>query len=80
MFPKKRLKKTKRTTGTTRTAIQRAINKEKQFAAIFQKKNDEQKSEKAIVVVAHIYRPVTGQRQTLIYWTIRTLFIAVTTL
>ena len=27
------------------------------------------------VVVAHIYPPVSGQRQTLIYWTICTLFI-----
>ena len=31
------------------------------------------------VVVAHIYPPVTGQRQTLTYWTIRTLFISWTT-
>ena len=31
------------------------------------------------VVVAHIYPPVTGQRQTLTYWTIRTLFITRTT-
>ena len=29
---------------------------------------------KIVVVVAHIYPPVTGQRQTLTYWTIRTLF------
>ena len=28
-----------------------------------------------VVVVAHIYPPVTGQRQTLTCWTIRTLFI-----
>ena len=27
-----------------------------------------------VVVVAHIYPPVTGQRQTLTCWTIRTLF------
>ena len=27
-----------------------------------------------LVVVAHIYPPVTGQRQTLTCWTIRTLF------
>ena len=33
-----------------------------------------------VVVVAHIYPPVTGQRQTLTYWTIRTLFVEVTTL
>ena len=32
------------------------------------------------VVVAHIYPPVTGQRQTLSCWTIRTLFITRTTL
>ena len=31
------------------------------------------------VVVAHIYPPVTGQRQTLTYRTIRTLFITRTT-
>ena len=31
------------------------------------------------VVVAHIYPPVTGQRQTLSCWTIRTLFITRTT-
>ena len=31
------------------------------------------------VVVAHIYPSVTGQRQTLTCWTIRTLFIAGTT-
>ena len=31
------------------------------------------------VVVAHIYPPVTGQRHTLTYWTIRTLFITRTT-
>ena len=31
------------------------------------------------VVVAHIYPPVTEQRQTLTYWTIRTLFITRTT-
>ena len=30
-----------------------------------------------VVVVAHIYPPVTGQRQMLTYWTIRTLFITV---
>ena len=33
-----------------------------------------------VVVVAHIYPPVTGQRQTLTCWTIRTLFITRTTL
>ena len=32
------------------------------------------------VAIAHIYPPVTGQRQTLTYWTIRTLFITTTTL
>ena len=32
-----------------------------------------------VVVVAHIYPPVTGQRQTLTCWTIRTLFITRTT-
>ena len=32
-----------------------------------------------VVVVAHTYPPVTGQRQTLTYWTIGTLFVAVTT-
>ena len=32
-----------------------------------------------VVVVAHIYPPVTGQRQTLSCWTIRTLFITRTT-
>ena len=32
-----------------------------------------------VVVVAHIYLPVTGQRQTLTCWTIRTLFITRTT-
>ena len=32
-----------------------------------------------LVVVAHIYPPVTGQRQTLTYWTIHTLFITTTT-
>ena len=32
------------------------------------------------VVVAHIYPPVTGQRQTLTCWTICTLFITWTTL
>ena len=31
------------------------------------------------VVVAQIYPPVTGQRQQLTYWTIRTIFIAMTT-
>ena len=31
------------------------------------------------LVVAHIYPSVTGQRQTLTYRTIRTLFIALTT-
>ena len=34
---------------------------------------------KGFVVVALIYPPVTGQRQTLTYWTIRTLFITTTT-
>ena len=38
------------------------------------------RTDRAIVVVAHIYPPVTGQRQTLTYWTIRTLFITTTTL
>ena len=33
----------------------------------------------AVVIVAHIYPPVTGQRQTLTCWTIRTLFITLTT-
>ena len=33
-----------------------------------------------VVVVAHIYPPATGQRQTLSCWTIRTLFITRTTL
>ena len=32
-----------------------------------------------VVVVAHIYPSVTRQRQTLTYWTIRTLFITTTT-
>ena len=32
-----------------------------------------------VVVVAHIYPSVTGQRQTLTCWTIRTLFITRTT-
>ena len=32
-----------------------------------------------VVVVAHIYPPVTGQRQTLSCWTISTLFITRTT-
>ena len=32
-----------------------------------------------VVVVEHVYPPVTKQRQMLTYWTIRTLFIAVTT-
>ena len=32
-----------------------------------------------VVVEAHIYPPVTGQRQTLTCWTIRTLFITRTT-
>ena len=32
-----------------------------------------------VVVVAHIYPPVTGQRQTLTCWTIRTLLITRTT-
>ena len=32
-----------------------------------------------VVVVAHVYPPVTGQRQTLTCWTIRTLFITRTT-
>ena len=32
-----------------------------------------------VVVVARIYPPVTGQRQTLTCWMIRTLFIARTT-
>ena len=31
-----------------------------------------------VIVVAPIYPPVTGQRQTLTYWTIRTLFIGLT--
>ena len=31
------------------------------------------------VIVVYVYTPVTGQRQTLTYWTIRTLFIEVTT-
>ena len=35
---------------------------------------------KYIVVVAHIYPPVTVQHQTLTYWAFRTLFIAVNTL
>ena len=35
----------------------------------------EQGIEVVVVVVAHIYPPATGQRQTLTYWTIRTLFI-----
>ena len=34
---------------------------------------------KRFVVVAHVYSPVTGQRQTLTYWTICTLFITTTT-
>ena len=33
-----------------------------------------------VVVVADIYPPVTGQRQTLTYWTIRKLFNTTTTL
>ena len=33
-----------------------------------------------VVVVAHIYPPVTGQRQMLTCWMIRTLFITRTTL
>ena len=33
-----------------------------------------------VVAVAHIYPPVIGQRQSLTYWTIRTLSIALTTL
>ena len=32
-----------------------------------------------VLVVAHIYPPVTKQRKTLTYWTIRTLFITTTT-
>ena len=32
-----------------------------------------------VVVVARIYPPVTGQRQTLTYWTIRSLFITTIT-
>ena len=32
-----------------------------------------------VVVLAHIYPPVIGQRQMLTYWTIRTLFITTTT-
>ena len=32
-----------------------------------------------VFVVAHIYPPVTGKRQTLTCWTIRTLFITTTT-
>ena len=35
--------------------------------------------EVVVVVVAHIYPPVTGQRQTLTCWTIRTLFMTRTT-
>ena len=34
---------------------------------------------RVVVVVAHIYPPVTGQHQTLTYWTIRTLFSTMTT-
>ena len=33
-----------------------------------------------VLVVAHIYSPVTKQCKTLTYWTIRTLFITTTTL
>ena len=32
-----------------------------------------------VVVVAHIYSPLTEQRQTLTCWMIRTLFITLTT-
>ena len=39
----------------------------------------ESKSAFHTVVVAHIYPPVTGQRQKLTYGTIRTLFITKTT-
>ena len=37
------------------------------------------RSASVVVVVAHIYPPVTGQRQRLTYWTIPILFIALTT-
>ena len=37
-----------------------------------------QESRTKAVTIAHIYPPVTGQRQTLTYWTIRTLFITTT--
>ena len=35
-------------------------------------------SKTTVVVVAHIYPPVTGQHQTPTYWTIRTLLITTT--
>ena len=38
-----------------------------------------QESRNKAVAIAHIYSPVTGQRHTLTYWTIRTLFITTTT-
>ena len=44
---------------------------------IFFAKN--QKKKLLVVIVAHIYPPVNGQRQTLTYWTIRSRFITTTT-
>ena len=44
------------------------------------RKKKGKKKKRKLVVVAHIYPPVTGQRQTLTYWTIRTLFITTVTL